>query len=80
MLFLGRYETILHYLEGALSGGNEAVQYIKAIDAKMYAKHTFPFPRMGKINSNPLEQANSRLLGIREFSPLKLVVEFWFYL
>lgn len=35
----------------------------------MYAHHAFPLPRMGKVMSNPVEQANLGLLGIESMLP-----------
>lgn len=80
----GRFDAILHYLEAAISGGHVAATYIRKIDLALYARHAVPLPKLGKVTSNPshnpCEQANSGLLAIREFSPLKLLVELWYYL
>lgn len=42
--------------------------------------HAFPLPQLGKISSNPIEEANLGLLNIRKFSPFKILVEMWYYL
>lgn len=60
--------------------GCDARDYITAIDETLFARHAFPLPRLGKISSNPAEQANSGLLSIREFALFKLLVELWYYL
>lgn len=67
-------------MERSIAKGTDAVDYIKEIDTKLYARHAFPLPRLGKISSNPAEQANSGLLPIREYAPLKLLVELWAYI
>lgn len=56
------------------------MDYIKDIHSEMYARHDFPLPNMEKVTRNLIKQANFGLLPIREFAPLKLVIEFWFYL
>lgn len=65
---LSRFEAILHYLGEAIPRGQEVVDYIKGIDPKLYTRHGFPLRRMDKVTSNLVEQANSGLLSIREFS------------
>lgn len=79
-LFVSRFDPILHTLETSISGGRAAVEYIKKVHPSTYARHAFPLPRMSKVCSNPVEQANSGLLAIREFASLKLLVELWYYI
>lgn len=56
------------------------MDYIKGINPAFYARHAFPLPRLSKVTSNPVEQANSGLLPIHDFAPLKLLIELWYYL
>lgn len=46
----------------------------------MYACHAFALPKLSKVTNNPIEQANSSLLTIHEFGPLKLLLELWYYI
>lgn len=57
-----------------------AMEYIVGIDIKLYARHAFPLPRIGKINRNPAKQANSGILPIREFAPYKILLEGYYYI
>lgn len=66
-------------MEAELAKGHDAVEYIKQIDVKLYARHAFPLPRFGRVTSNPAEQSNSGLLPIRFYAPFKLLVEIWYY-
>lgn len=74
-----KFDAILEY-EAIIFGGYEAVEYIKGIDALMYICHAFPPPKMGKVTSNPMEQANSGLLPIQEYALLKLCLKMWYYI
>lgn len=56
------------------------MDYIHGIDETLYTRHAFPLPQLGKICSNPVEQANSGLLPIRFFAPFKLLIELWYYI
>lgn len=73
-----RYEACIRRLAETLNCV-EAANYIRAIDVKCYARHAFPLPRMSKVTSNPAEQANSGLLSLRHFAPLKLMEQLWVY-
>lgn len=75
----GRFDQLLLHLAVFVAKGAAAVEYIKKIDETLYTGHAFPLPRFRKICSKPAEQANSSLLAIREFAPLKLLIEIWYY-
>ncbi|CAM6081569.1 unnamed protein product [Calypogeia fissa] len=53
---------------------------MQTLEPELYAKHAFPLHRFGKVSSNPVEQANSGLLSIRDFDPFKLLMELWYYI
>jgi hypothetical protein len=57
-----------------------AVEYMQKIDEKLYSRQAFALPWLGKMTTNPAEQANFGLLGIRKFAPLKLFVALWDYM
>lgn len=84
MFFLcyNRYERVLQHMTADLRAdiGPRVVEYIRAIDVKTYSRHAFPLPRMGKVTSNPCEQANSGLLQFRMLAPFKLLVALWVYI
>lgn len=80
VLCVANFDAILWHLGTDISGGSEAMEYILGIDPTRYAWHAFPLPRMCKVSSNPMEQANSEFLPIRQFAPLKHLIERWFYL
>lgn len=67
-------------MESGISGGRLVVAYIKNIETTLYARHAFPLPRLGKVTSNIVEQANPGFLAIHEFASFKLLVEMWYYL
>ncbi|CAM6111136.1 unnamed protein product [Calypogeia fissa] len=67
-------------LTAATSSGTDAANYIRSIDPKLWARFAFPLPRLGKVSSNPCEQANSGLLPIRQYALFKLLVQMWFYI
>lgn len=70
----------LEYLAISVGKGHDAVEYIQKIDKWLYAHHAFPLPCMGKVSINPTKQANSGLLPIHEFPPLKIMIELWYYI
>lgn len=74
---MDRFDQLLGHLAASVAKGAAAIEYIKKIDETLYTWHAFPLPRFGKTCSNPAEQANSGLLSIREFAPLKCLVEIW---
>lgn len=59
------FDAILRHLGTNISGGQQVVVYVNGINPGCYAQHTFPLPKMGKVTSNPMEQANSGFLPIR---------------
>lgn len=80
LVFYCRFDRLLQRLADSTARGQAVVEYIHKIDVRLYARHAFPLPRLGKVTNNPVEQANSGLLGIREYAPMKLLVDLWFYI
>lgn len=82
MLVYNRYESCLKRLSSDVDSrkSNDVVDYIRSFDVRQYSRMAFPLPRMGKVTSNPCEQANSGLLPFREFAPFKLLERLWIYM
>lgn len=74
------FDKILDHLRNSMAWGVAATEYIAGIETKLYARHAFPLPRMGKISSNSAEQMHSGLLPIREFAPYKILLDGYYYI
>ncbi|KAL3682281.1 hypothetical protein R1sor_000303 [Riccia sorocarpa] len=76
----GKYDEALKILEEQYLNGKEAVEYIRAIDARKFARYALELPRYGMVVSNAVECMNAVFLKLRVYTARQLIFELWTYM